>query len=223
MQTPNVSTPSVLSIGRRVLAGAAVLLTSATLLSHSAQAQVVIADSVADFSGVQGQDNWYYQNWYQPLGFINNMVWDSGTTRWLDSSGAIFLNGSHPHSTDWRISQVWESEVTGTITVTGSVSLPSPAADGVTFQILTNYNIANVVYSQSLDGTQTFNFNVSFDVTAGDEVLFSVIGDGGISNDATVWNAQITTVPEPSAVMLAVSALGVFSLRRHRAARHTLA
>jgi len=223
MQTPNVSTPSVLSIGRRLLAGLAVLLTSASVLTPSVQAQVVIADSVADFSGVQGQDNWYYQNWYQPLGFINNMAWDADTSRWLDSSGAIFLGGSHPHSTDWRISQVWVSEVSGNITVSGSVSLPSEFASGVTFQILTNYNMANLVYSQSLDATQSYNFSVSFDVSAGDTVLFSVIGDDGISFDNTLWNAQVSVVPEPTAAMLAFGAIGFISLRRHRIARHTLA
>jgi MYXO-CTERM domain-containing protein len=113
----------------------------------------------------------------------------------------------------------WTSTVTGNIAVTGSVELGSPLAAGVLVKIIKNYDLAGQTeWSATLAAGQSTTHNVSFSVNTGDKVLLAIIGDGGISNDATSWTAQITDVPEPA--MLSLVALGALAvLQRRRRAR----
>jgi len=171
-----------------------------------------VANSVADFSGVQGNMNWHYGHYnrttdgddtYQPGDFLpfpngggawsgseffTGSLWDwfAGNPPWTEISG----NGAHPNALNtgdehWAIRR-WVSEVTGTVTVRFRLSKANVnCGNGVTGRILHN---GNEVFSRSI----AFNDpgNVTNEVTLvglapGDFVDFALDprGPDGLSND----------------------------------------
>ncbi|HXG46422.1 MAG TPA: CotH kinase family protein, partial [Methylomirabilota bacterium] len=125
---------------------------------------VVVADSAAEFSGVQGQDNWFYGYYnltrdtvagyqasnfvafpsgeapFSGLNFWTGTAWDwfAGNPPW-DEIGATFMhpNGRNNNEEHWVIRR-WVSEVAGSITVDWTLAKANPAGNGVTGIILHN-------------------------------------------------------------------------------------
>ncbi|MDW8344950.1 MAG: PEP-CTERM sorting domain-containing protein [Verrucomicrobiae bacterium] len=121
-----------------------VAISFACLLAMTSQAAyLTIADSVAEFSSTQGQDNWYYGYRLDDDGLLSGGGWgafthlstyDSGNQRWQRSGsfGPPYLNlraqHSHPDNDATSLSgsfefsaRRWVSEVSGEILITGTV------------------------------------------------------------------------------------------------------
>ncbi len=169
---------------------------------------IVIADSVAEFSGVQGQDNWYYGAWtesfdgdgiYTPSDFaplspdtsfdaVNN-VWYMGAIKSLKISDV----GGHPASAAVSLLTTtavrrWVSETEGELTITGRLSNPDPTGDGVLGRILVN---GEEVYRNVVNGGSE-EYSVTFDVSVDDQVDFLL--SSGDAEDETGDGAEFTAV-----------------------------
>jgi hypothetical protein len=174
---------------------------------------IVLADSVADFSGVQGQDNWRYGMWLRNVDsdgvyaanefaefnaerfFVPaRNVWDAGLNG-APPSTEITPDGGHPGTTSvgllsqWSIRR-WVSETAGEITISGTLANPDPAGDGVVARILVN---GTAVFEQLINGSST-DYSVTTTVAVGDLVDFTI--DAGLAEnevgDTTTFTASIS-------------------------------
>ena len=177
---------------------------------------VVLADSVADYSGIQGQGNWSYGTWtrnfdsdrvYAPSEFgpLNQErffvaatnTWDVGLGGAAPNS-ELTATGGHPASaavgffSHWAIRR-WTAETTGEITIHGTLGNPDAAGDGVIGHVLVN---GAEVYQQLVDGN-SLEYTITTTVQAGDFVDFAI--DPGVADDETgdqaVFTATIRGIP----------------------------
>ncbi len=205
-----------------VLAGLVVLA-----MAMAAQA-TPIADSVADFSGVQGQNNWSYLEvklqypWvpdYNPAN-ATSLTYDGG--KWVSNMGISYLmigaSTTHPGATgefnDWATVRRWQSTVTGTVTISGELTdVQTGDGDGVSGFIYVGDTKVWGLTNISDGGSTTYSFTTS--VTAGQNVDFVLSPFG-----AWAWNAACDTtkftatiVPEPVTIGL-ICLGGLFGVRR---------
>ena len=178
----------------------------------SAQAGVLVADSVADFSGVQGENSWYYgykeidSGGFSLLRQFDDNYWHDSTyiqekQLWADHG---ILAGRR-----------WVSEVTGTVTIDGLLG-----GDGA-YIILNDIGLVPdlngvsnssglVLWQSSMveNSEERFSFNTV--LQKGDTVDF-YFGHGGVT---------ITAVPEPETYAMFLAGLGILGAvaRRKRVA-----
>ena len=172
---------------------------------------VVIADSVADFSGVQGKNSWNYGTWarnfdtdkvYKPSEFATLAAarfFKADTNKWdlappgQQPSTEITPEGGHPSSakvgpfTHWAIRR-WTAEITADVTFSGQLGNPDPAGDGIVGRILVN---GKEVFQQVVNGA-TIDYRVTTPVKQGDLVDFVI--DPGAADDETGDTTIFTTV-----------------------------
>lgn len=197
------------------------ILATAVLLCIGASAHAWVADSVAEFSGVQGQNNWYYgfYNRSADAGGIYNPTTDFRPLTGFYASdpsypgqGAywrtadsypypkIFASLQHPKSVDyggydgWAIRR-WVSEVDGMVRITGSV-YRGPLSlygqgDGFGYYIYVNGNLA---YSKWISGTDytVYPYEVIRDQSAGALVDFVTVAGSSMFSDHCMMTARIT-------------------------------
>lgn len=212
-----------------------------TLALVSPLAAATIADTTADFSGVQGQDNWYYGYWsgtgagYAPGAFtqmapsaFNGSSWDPFPNPNFTTIGA---SGWHPNGGSGTGAfqspmKRWIAENTGIITITGTWrngdtarTINAASRNGTTVRIFAE---GNLVYQQKVAWTaypgDTAYTTASFAVDVGDRIDFMLDSDGDVNDDFTVWSSTLDfqPVPEPSSGILAMLAGGVLVVRRRR-------
>ncbi len=196
---------------------------------------VKVADSVAEFSGSQGQDNWIYGYWdkrndadhiYDPNemsffddGFFQGGVWDLAVNvaPWtlLDANGGHpAANGQGDPEVHWAVRR-WVSEVSGDIEIMGDAIHPSTGGDGTIVRIFID---GVEVYNASLLGSSvSFDFLAS--VNAGSYVDFVI--DAGLADndgaDSTVLRAMIfQVIPEPTSALAMLGLASAALLRRRR-------
>ncbi len=176
----------------------------------------LIADSVAEFSGVQGQNNWYYGYYDGPFtssGFQQMTQFEIGKTPplaetvpnwWVDEKTLwtlIAADGTHPNGVitsfgrtpveHWSVRR-WVSEVEGEIEISGKLA-KSPGqigGNGVIGRILVD---GIEIWSQAIANTQGINYKIKTTVKAGSVVDFAV--NPNASNDlvdSTVFTATLT-------------------------------
>jgi len=172
---------------------------------------VVIADSVNDFSGVQGKNSWNYGTWaknfdtdkvYKPTEFAvlaAARFFKADTNKWdlappgQYPSTEITPEGGHPASaklgpfTHWAIRR-WTAEITGDVTLSGQLGNTDPAGDGVVGRILVN---GKEIFAQPVNGT-TIDYRVTTAVKQGD--LVDLVIDAGAADDETGDSTIFTTV-----------------------------
>ena len=173
------------------------------------QEVVQLADSVAEFSGVQEQDNWQYGTWaknadsdkiYAPNEFVPlnaGAFFDAANNQWDQGSPPNLRIGaevSHPSTanigflTQWAIRR-WTSETAGAITISGSIDNPDAAGDGTVARILHN---GTEVLSRAVNGSSE-EYSITVNVGLGDSIDFAI--DAGEADnetgDATSFTAQI--------------------------------
>lgn len=176
----------------------------------SAQAGVLLADSVADFSGAQGANSWYYG---VLVGDDFRQFDQFDSESWSDSAASYpsTLWADHGISATRR----WVSESTGSVTISGVLATYSHASnpDGISGAVFVNGR--NVwEYEQPA----VFEMDFSFDtvLNEGDKVDFFL---SYLSGDAK-FNATITAVPEPETYAMFLAGLGILGAvaRRKRVA-----
>jgi hypothetical protein len=199
----------------------------------------IIADSVADFSDVQGQNNWfygYYAGPFSPVDFQQMTVFQSDT--WYVDPGRFYTqlwgDGGHPSGTtdggltpveQWAVRR-YISEVSGQITLSGNIADENGGGgNGIIGHIFVGSNEIYSATIQNGDGTGV-NYSLAVNVTVGTAIDFAI--DPRASNDlfdSTRFTAVVSsTVPEPSPAVLGglmalISLAGVWSNRALRRAR----
>lgn len=174
-----------------------------------------IADSVSDFSAIQGQSNWYYGFFTNPFSSGTFTLLESYTTNqynsvgWLHGSSSppwTFIGASNMHPaapyasgipTEWAVRR-WQSAVSGLITISGTICMWLPKTDpedGVT-----GYIIVDGAMVQSLPVTPGdlvgYPFTVDVVVTNGSLVDFALSPEGNDITDDTVFTVTIA-IPQP--------------------------
>ena len=194
----------------------------------------ILADSEAEFSSVQGQDNWqygYYDGPFVPSDFQPMPNYDTAFGFWYiaDGSGGYWTRltsaGGHPNGLNgnngrraenqWAVRR-WTSEVDGLLTISGEIADFSPlGGNGIIAHIFVG---GAEVYTHVLDtwgASHSFSFSAS--VPMGTTVDFAIDPrDGDDGNDTTRFNAQIAAVPEPVAtgVLAGLGLAGFAAWRR---------
>ena len=201
----------------------------------------IIADSIADYSGTQGQDGWYYGFYdgnviagpytnadfeeFANYGSAGNGLPDWHTSIWYHTRNtywtAIWDEGGHPNAKTtsfgrtpaehWPVRR-WVSETDGVIEITGVLHESGGAGDGVIGYIFVD---GMAVFSHSLnDDDPQYSYSVTVPVNVGTLVDFAIAPKASDWTDATKFTAVIT--PEPS-TMLLLGLGGLGWLRRRRA------
>lgn len=195
----------------------------------------VIFDSVADFSGTQGQDNWYYgyydgdsaspftsSDFEELPQFINDTIWLINRE---DPSGywtSLYATGGHPNgpvgnyfqgTEHWAVRR-WISDVTGTLQIEGALAkLNTTGGDGIIGHVFIN---GDALFSQRIyahDGTGV-NYSIQTEVNVGDIIDFAIQPVANDLYDSTGFTATGTVIPEPVNVALLSSLLPLMIIRR---------
>ncbi len=223
----------------------AAIVFAGALIQSAHASYLTIADSVAEFSGTQGTDNWYYgyrTNTDGTLGgtfgaFTTMTDFYSSTWR-RDGSGSInpsylllAAQTSHPdnnassESGTYEFSaRRWVSEVTGEITLTGTVRKTylgdgslGDSGDGFVLAIFKNgvqyARVAGLLPLGGLDAGANivtggsagagWAYMTNMTVAVGDNIEFLHGSFANITSDGAVFTGYILqVVPEPSTVFL---------------------
>ena len=191
----------------------------------------MVSDSVADFSSVQGQNNWYYgyydgpftpaeftqmtvfigSTWYVDNETVTDpdIYWTQLTPARAHGNGTTTSGGRTPDE-QWAVRR-WIAEVNGPILISGALA---KAPNGVVGNGIVGHIFVDgvEVFSQIIAGSDTVGVNYSFttNVLAGQAIDFAL--DPRFSNDhsdTTIFTAQIFAVPEPATASLVAVVLAL--------------
>jgi len=151
----------------------------------------------ADFSGVQGANQWYYKEYdgtvYTPT------TWDAANTRWQGSLQYLQIGPAHQHPETGRDSvRAWVAPRTGTIRImsglNGLTTDTNPDADGVQVRIVRNAtNVWPSTGYTHIPGRASVPFDaIDLQVAEGDWIYFHERQWGTLSYDTLQWVPQIT-------------------------------
>lgn len=171
-------------------------------------APVQIGDSAAEFSGVQGQDNWFYGYYnktsdktsgYQPEDFTpfpngigshsaanywngNSWKWFNGDPPWTEI-GQTYIrpNGINSGAEHWAIRR-WISPVSGAITIQWHLVKQESGGNGVTARVLQNGFQKDFAVIGGKDVIGVTKTNTIVDVLAGDRIDFALAPAGQASS-----------------------------------------
>jgi hypothetical protein len=178
--------------------------------SGSAEAAVV-ANSVTEFSCVQGQDNWRYGYYDGPFTssdfqemtqcipdpqYGGHAWWVNPANYWTSVRSEVsFPNGpascGRQPVEHWAVRR-WISETTGTVTISGVVQNMFGGFDGFTALIIVD---GTVVWSQHVPGTAPIPYSTDVAVSAGSLLDFAVDPGGSDCNDHAKFTATIVGGP----------------------------
>ena len=179
----------------------------------------MIADSVAEFSGTQGQANWYYGYYsgsFTPANFALlpqfTFPWFASQKVWLIDLAAYWTyigpGGGHPNTrrttpvTQWAVRR-WVSPVAGQFAISGALAdtQTGPFDDGVAARIfLDGTEIFNHVINPN--ETSDFLYEAFVTVTVGSTLDFAIDPLGNDSYDTTKFTIVITSANVRTHTML---------------------
>ena len=216
----------------KILAGVLLIAVLLSGLAPVANA-VVIADSSADFSGVQGLHNWSYGYYnghsatpYKPGDFVFLPTYGASVsgTSWhaLEAPGGTWTLASaqqqHPNGPQtsggrlseeqWSVRR-WVSPVAGHVQIAGSFNYVGTGTSDGTFDSLTVDN-TTILSHHVTPANPGFSFSTTATVHVGSILDFAVAPGTTDYGDATNICVTISTVPEPST--LALAAFGFMGL-----------
>jgi hypothetical protein len=195
----------------------------------------IIADSVVEFSGTQGQDSWYY-GYIEPSSSMNiqlmtEFVPDGNPITgdiWYVSEGSywtsLYATGGSPNSDtgqsggripidQWAVRR-WLSEVDGQITISGNIyDIVAQTGDGILARILVD---GTEIYSYDLAASDTVgtNYSVTAMVNLGSTVDFVIDPKVTGHSDAAAFTSTISVVPEPMSSLLFIAGGATLGIRR---------
>ncbi|GBF74525.1 putative beta-N-acetylhexosaminidase [Paenibacillus sp. 598K] len=148
------------------------------------------------FSGIQGANQWSYQETADLITYTN-MTYDPVGKRWQGTGTSyVYADSQHPGATT-RSARVWTADAPGTRTVSGSVRKANPNGNGVNLKIMKGSTQVwpagtgwQLLSGADMTGT-TFNFNVN--LNAGEKLFFVLDGNGDVSYDSTLWDVTISS------------------------------
>ena len=186
-------------------------------LAVSAEASI-IADSENDFSGIQGQDNWYYGYYdtatdedgsYNPLTdftqftFYGILPSFNGEEGWAITDKpspwtSIMKSWSHPEgnagSSEQRAIRRWKSTYSGSVTIKGRIAHYDDGdncGDNFEGMILVDNRL---IYSQKIENTDAtgVSYSVNAEIQEGSLVdFFITVGNGDYKCDHGLFTAVI--------------------------------
>jgi hypothetical protein len=181
---------------------------SLLLWSVQTHGDIIIADSVTEYSGVQGSNHWHYGYWqktgdadgvydarrefvpmprYGAIQFQGSQAWDISGNYWT----GLTANGGHPNGVitsggrlqveHWAIRR-WVSPIAGGIIVTGLLAKFNTAGgDGIVGDILVDGTVA---FTRQIGGTDGVGVRYSFQSAVGiGSVVDFIITPGSAAND----------------------------------------
>ena len=173
--------------------------------------QVKIADSVKEFSGTQGQDNWYYgyaeDQLLAPFEEMTEYKVPKDKGIWFVKRGTyktrLFAGGGFPNAIETSGKNLavkqypvrrWLSEVDGDITIKGRLVSKSveKGGDGVKGYILVN---GKRIWSEAAQNSQPVKYSLTATVKKGDTVDFAIASRKNDAFDGTRFIANIYGVP----------------------------
>jgi len=181
---------------------ATALLVSILVAGANASAQVIVADSAAEFSGVQGQDGWRYGYYSTPGAYetFTELPYHPGVYGSWSSTPLVWGVGGHPKKLAgerWSVRR-WESSVAGSITIQGTLAkIDVGGGDGVEGQILVD---GVPIYSHQIGGTDGagVQFSISATVGSGGAVDVAIAPLADESYDSTLTVVTISLSPTSS-------------------------
>jgi hypothetical protein len=227
-------------MNRWIVGLAVVLLVCLQLvLPARSDAGLILADSVGDFSNVQGQDNWYYgfyDKTNDPDHTYNSVTDFQLMTEfrsiyegpaWLVEDGtywtSLWASGGHPNglvtsggrtSVEHFAIRRWVSDFSGSATISGVLAkLNTTGGNGIAGRIWLN---GVHIYGQFISGTDGVgvDYSIDVDVSTGDTVDFMI--DAWMARDSfdsTTFTATIVgesaPIPEPSTLVTFTGLLGM--------------
>jgi hypothetical protein len=196
--TGGSSTGSGTATGTGGSSGSGTGSATATGPSSNAPAGTVLADANAGFSGVQGQNGWYYGDFASGTTFQNLTAFSGGT--WSSSYPYITITAGDQHPSTANGGPVsvvrrWVSTYAGPVTINGQFLSENTGGDGVGVTVLINGQAAMARAAIGAAGAPTQqNFSLSATLKVGDNVDF-VLDPGpaaDINFDATGLSATVT-------------------------------
>lgn len=144
---------------------------------------ITVATQNTEFSGVQGQDNWYYQTKYPGTALsYNGTFWTDGDATIENSGPRILLGGTNEYP-----SIEWSSEITGPVRLSGTFSLQggTPTANSSVHISINGKD----VFGEAIGVTNSFG--QVFNVNAGDRVQFWMAPNTGSEIVVGLENVRI--------------------------------
>jgi len=138
----------------------------------------------ADFSGVQGQRNWYYRD-----SLSRELIFSTAANRWqgVDAFSRIWSTGIHPGNQTDTIRR-WTAPITGTVQITGGATLRA-GGGGVIVIIRTG---TAILWQRVLLPSGSSTYDLLVPVKAGQSIDFIInMGEGGDSFDSTDFDPTI--------------------------------
>ncbi|MFB0846904.1 hypothetical protein ACEU3E_32470 [Paenibacillus oleatilyticus] len=152
---------------------------------------------VNNFSNVQGQNNWYYQEWdgttYRNLEYEND--------HWKGSNPYTVVGHTSHHPAETDPVMKWVAPKAGFIKIAGNVSKSNPGGgDGVNVKVLKNNAL---IWSKDLvyNDVTGYEMNITVGVNAGDSIYFVLNKKGDNFYDGTNWTPVITYMKDSYAFM----------------------
>jgi hypothetical protein len=169
------------------------LSSKATATDDAPAADPKVYPAFSDFSSVQGQRNWYYQQWNGST--YSNMTWDSANNRWQGSETFILVgdNWQHPDNSYDSVRK-WVAPNSGKVRLSGIArkSLLGVGGDGVVVTIKKNGETLWGPKTIAGDDISGISHNFETSVNVGDAIYFIVNKNGNTSYDTTEWSPMVT-------------------------------
>lgn len=187
----------------------------------------ILADSVSEFSGVQGHDNWYYGYYVSPfagstfeqMGEFNGTTWtirrgqDGYWTTLWDTGGhpnGVRTSGGRRPIEHWAVRR-WVSDVDGQVLIHGLVAKSNTGGgDGITGHIMVD---GVEVWAQSVAGTDGIGieYGIMTTVHSGSTVDFAISPGPSDIQDGTMFAAVIRRPAPPAFGAVAANSASEFS------------
>ncbi|NER52429.1 MAG: hypothetical protein F6J92_38490, partial [Symploca sp. SIO1A3] len=166
----------------------------------SASAATFVADSVNEFSPVQGQNGWYYgydngngfQRYLQQASLVPQP--GGGNGNWRTPWGGFNATGGHFNgqtSPDWVIRR-WKSDFNGTVNISANLPVTDDDAVGAGFKSKIMVNGKNLLSESSNSGNGSSNYQYNVDVEVGSVIDFAFAPNDDSWNSHFNFSAEIT-------------------------------